>query len=154
MERDLTTMVSNDVAQALTTQVQACVQPSAEGPLRGSVLVLIQFDVCEEIHLDELRKLFPARSAEARFKNAPAYVQYQRPPVEETLDPIILDSGERLTGEIKYYDYGVVSLVFELPFPATGTALSNFPAAGPPTPTSRSWPAASSARGSSAPPRR
>ncbi|HKI25989.1 MAG TPA: hypothetical protein VKA07_06660 [Candidatus Sulfotelmatobacter sp.] len=116
MERDLTTMVSNDVAHALTTQVQACVQPSAEGPLRGSVLVLIQFDVCEEIHLDELRKLFPARSAEARFKNAPAYVQYQRPPVEETLDPIILDSGERLTGEIKYYDYGVVSLVFELPF--------------------------------------
>jgi len=43
-------------------------------------------------------------------------VRYQRTPVEETLDPIILDSGERLEGEIKYYDYGVVSLVFELPF--------------------------------------
>jgi hypothetical protein len=116
MERELTTMVGTDVARALTTQVQASIQPSVEGPLHGSVLVLIQFDVCEEIHLDELRKLFPARSAEARFKKAPAYVQYQRPPVEETLDPIVLDSGERLTGEIKYYDYGVVSLVFELPF--------------------------------------
>jgi hypothetical protein len=43
-------------------------------------------------------------------------VRYQRPPVEETLEPLVLESGERLEGEIKYYDYGVVSLVFELPF--------------------------------------
>ena len=86
-------------------------------PLRGSVLVLIQFDVCEEIRLDELRKIFGARTAEASFKHqAPGYVRYQRPPVEESLDPLILDSGERLEGQIKYYDYGVVSLVFELPF--------------------------------------
>src|SRR5580700_6804097 len=109
-------MVSNDVAEALSTQVQECVQPKAKGPLRGSVLVLIQFDVCEEIRLDELRKIFPTRTAEASFKKAPAYVRYQRTPVEETLEPLILDSGERLAGEIKYYDYGVVSLVFELPF--------------------------------------
>jgi hypothetical protein len=85
-------------------------------PLRGSVLVLIQFDVCEEIRLDVLRSIFPARTAEASFKKAPAYVRYQRAPVEETLDPVILESGERLVGEIQYYDYGVVSLVFELPF--------------------------------------
>jgi hypothetical protein len=31
-------------------------------------------------------------------------------------DPLVLDSGERLTGEIKYYDYGVVSVLFEIPF--------------------------------------
>src|SRR3984885_3580586 len=116
MDRDLTTMVSNDVAEALSTQVQECTQPKAQGPLRGSVLVLIQFDVCEEIRLDELRKIFPTRTAEASFKKAPAYVRYQRPPVEETLEPLILESGERLAGEIKYYDYGVVSLEFELPF--------------------------------------
>jgi hypothetical protein len=116
MDRDLTTMVSNDVAEALSTQVQECVQPKAQGPLRGSVLVLIQFDVCEEIRLDELRKIFPTRTAEASFKKAPAYVRYQRPPVEETLEPLILESGERLAGEIKYYDYCVVSLEFELPF--------------------------------------
>ena len=85
--------------------------------LRGSVLVLIQFDVCEEIRLDELRKIFGARTAEASFKHqAPGYVRYQRPPVEESLEPLILESGERLAGQIKYYDYGVVSLVFELPF--------------------------------------
>ena len=113
MDRELTTTVlSNDVAAAPVRQPQTPATP----PLRGSVLVLIQVDVCEEIRLDELRKIFGARTAEASFKKAPSYVRYQRPPVEETLEPVILDSGERLEGQIKYYDYGVVSLVFELPF--------------------------------------
>lgn len=116
MDRDLTTLVSTDVAHALTTQVESCTQSPASGPLRGSVLVLIQFDVCEEIRLDALRQIVGARTAQASFKKAPAYVRYQRPPVEESLEPLILDSGERLTGEIQYYDYGVVSLIFELPF--------------------------------------
>jgi hypothetical protein len=116
MDRELTTMVGGDVAQGLTPQVQSGSQGHASAPLRGSVLVLIQYDVCEEIRLDELRKIFPARKAEASFKKAPAYVRYQRTPVEETLEPLILESGERLAGEIKYYDYGVVSLEFELPF--------------------------------------
>ena len=35
----------------------------------------------------------------------------------EAIDPLILESGERLQGQIgKYYDYGVSSVVFELPF--------------------------------------
>ena len=118
MDQDISTIAGTDVAQALTTHVQQSTLRDA-GPLRGSVLVLIQFDVCEEIRLDELRKLFPARTAEASFKKAPAYVRYQRTPVEETLEPLVLDSGERLAGEIKYYDYGVVSLEFELPFSGT-----------------------------------
>jgi hypothetical protein len=116
MDRELTSMVSSAVAHDLSAAVQESAQPKVSGPLRGSVLVLIQFDVCEEIRLDTLRKIFGARTAEASFKKAPAYVRYQRPPVEETLDPLILESGERLAGEIKYYDYGVVSLEFELPF--------------------------------------
>src|SRR5580658_7670178 len=123
MDRELTTtMVSNTVGGELARSAAAHPQPSshqppAPAPLRGSVLALIQFDVCEEIRLDELRKIFGARTAEASFKHqAPGYVRYQRPPVEESLDPLVLDSGERLEGQIKYYDYGVVSLVFELPF--------------------------------------
>jgi hypothetical protein len=116
MDREVTTMVSTEVSRDLSAKVHESAQPKAQGPLRGSVLVLIQYDVCEEIRLDELRKLFPTRTAEASFKKAPAYVRYQRPPVEETLEPLILESGERLAGEIKYYDYGVVSLEFELPF--------------------------------------
>ncbi|MGA7217591.1 MAG: hypothetical protein WBX38_04720, partial [Candidatus Sulfotelmatobacter sp.] len=37
-------------------------------------------------------------------------------PVEEALEPLVLESGERLQGDIKYFDYGVISVVFELPF--------------------------------------
>jgi hypothetical protein len=85
--------------------------------LQGSVLVLIQFDVCEEIRLDDLRDIFGARRQEASFKHAaPGYVRYQRPPVVERVEPLVLESGERLDTQIKYYDYGVLSVVFELPF--------------------------------------
>ena len=117
MDREVTTMVSADVAHDLTAHVQATTTPAFKTPLRGSVLVLIQYDVCEEIRLDVLRGLFPARNAQATFKSqAPGYVRYQRTPVAEPLEPVILQSGERLSGEIKYYDYGVVSMVFELSF--------------------------------------
>jgi hypothetical protein len=87
-------------------------------PLHGSVLVLIQFDVCEELKLDQLQQTISARtvSKPSMKHSAPAYVRYQRPPVVEPLDPLQLESGERLEGEIKYYDYGVVSVVYQLPF--------------------------------------
>jgi len=115
MNRDLPTSVLNGV-ESHAADPHPTQPPKQNTPLRGSVLVLIQLDVCEEIRLDVLRNIFGARKAEASLKKAPAYVQYQRPPVEETLDPLVLDSGERLAGEIKYYDYGVVSLEFSLPF--------------------------------------
>src|SRR6201997_4164202 len=100
-----------------SVKLQAIPTGGVETTIKGSVLVLIQFDVAEEIRLDELRKIFGARTAGASFKHpAPGYVQYQRPPVLEPVEPLVLDSGERLDGQIKYYDYGVLSVVFELPF--------------------------------------
>jgi hypothetical protein len=100
-----------------SAQFQSATVRSADTSLHGAVLVLIQFDVSEEIRLDVLRKIFGARTAGASFKHpAPGYVQYQRPPVVEPIEPLVLDSGERLDGQIKYYDYGVLSVVFELPF--------------------------------------
>jgi hypothetical protein len=36
--------------------------------------------------------------------------------VVERVEPIVLAHGERLEAQIKYYDYGVVSIIFELPF--------------------------------------
>ena len=109
MELEKTTLLA-------PTPDPAPVRPQ-ETALQGSVLVLIQFDVCEEINLDSLRDIFGARRQEASFKHpAPGYVQYQRPPVVERVEPLVLDSGERLDAQIKYYDYGVLSVVFELPF--------------------------------------
>ena len=86
--------------------------------LTGSVLVLIQFDVCEELRLDRLRSMREGtvQQKPSMKHAAPAYVRYERPPVVESLDAMQLDSGERLEGEIKYYDYGVVSVVLHLPF--------------------------------------
>src|SRR5579863_8190242 len=104
---------------AVTDPAAQAKSPSAiEVPLRGSVLVLIQFDVCEEIRLDRLRGIFGARTLEQpSLKHpAPGYVRYQRPPVVEPVDTLVLESGERLQGQIKFYDYGVVSVVLELPF--------------------------------------
>ena len=92
--------------------------PAVDASLHGSVLVLIQFDVCEEIRLDKLREIFGARTLEQpTLKHpAPGYVRYQRPPVVEPIESLVLESGERLEGQIKFYDYGVVSVVLELPF--------------------------------------
>ncbi len=92
--------------------------PSAETVLQGSVLVLIQFDVCEEIRLELLQQIISARSvAQPRLKHpAPGYIRFERPPLVELLEPLVLESGERLHGEIKYYDYGILSVVLQLPF--------------------------------------
>lgn len=91
---------------------------SVETMLHGSVLVLLQFDVCEAIRLDKLRELIRASTVEPSIpKHAPpGYVRYQRPPVVEPIETLVLESGEQLHGEIKYYDYGVLSVVFELAF--------------------------------------
>ena len=106
------------VNQALPVAVPVPSTATAQNKaLQGSVLVLIQFDVCEEINLDSLRDIFGARRQEASFKHpAPGYVRFQRPPVVQPVEPLILESGERLDVQIKYYDYGVLSVVFELPF--------------------------------------
>jgi hypothetical protein len=51
---------------------------SEESILRGSVLVLLQFDVCEAIKLDRLQELIDARPMEhPSLKHpAPNYVRY------------------------------------------------------------------------------
>ena len=87
-------------------------------PLCGSVLVLIQFDVCEELRLDLLQQAVSSRTLQqpSMKHSAPAYVRYQRPPVIGPLEPLILDTGEHLEGQVKYYDYGVASVIYQLPF--------------------------------------
>ncbi len=108
--------VSGPVMSPVTSPVPTL--PAPAPPLVGSVRVLIQFDVCDEIRVDRLQQIINSRTVQQpSLKHAaPAYVRYQRPPVVVSADPLVLESGERLTGEIKYYDYGVVSALFEIPF--------------------------------------
>src|ERR1700694_4729696 len=86
--------------------------------LTGAVLVLVQFDVCEEIRLDRLDAILGMRTvAQPTSKHSlPSYVRYERPPILEPLEELVLPSGERLSGQLKYYDYGVLSVTFQLPF--------------------------------------
>jgi hypothetical protein len=107
---------------SLTTQTRAEPAVKPDAAITGAIFVLIQFDVCEEIKLGRLGEIIGAHSgartvAQPSMKHpAPGYIRYQRPPVVEPLEPLKLESGERLQGEIKYYDYGVLSVVFQLPF--------------------------------------
>lgn len=90
-------------------------QPLVSGSFRS----LFLYDLCDEIRLDQLRTLLgtPDTGREPRFRHlAPEYVRFERPPVVESLPPVQLASGEQLRCTINYYDYGVVSVEFELPF--------------------------------------
>lgn len=90
----------------------------AGDPLSGSFWILFLYDICEEIHLETLRELLgvePRREPSFRHPS-PEYVRFERPPVVQRLDPIVLESGSRLQGELNYYEYGVVSIKLELPF--------------------------------------
>ncbi len=57
--------------------------PATQFPLSGFVLVLIQFDVCEEIRLDHIQQSVTSRTVRqpSTKQAAPAYVRYERPPV-------------------------------------------------------------------------
>jgi len=90
---------------------------SANSELRGSALAIILYEVAEQIQIEQMRDRFGGRRVGPRFKHAaPEYVRFQRPPVVENLEPVSLASGERVDAQIKYYDYGVVSVLFECPF--------------------------------------
>jgi hypothetical protein len=94
-------------------------------PLTGSILALIQFDVCEEIRLDQLRQVLsaPTIPQPALKHPTPNYIRYMRPPVVEQIEPLALEGGRLLSGEVKYYDYGVISVAFQLPFSGDWEAL-------------------------------
>src|SRR6202012_288086 len=67
----------------------------------------------EEFRLDLLQQAVnaPTLSTPTMKQQAPAYVCYQPPPVGAPFEPLVLESGGRLVGDIKYLDYGVVSLI-------------------------------------------
>jgi hypothetical protein len=90
------------------------VNPASSSALRGSAVGLFLFDVCEEVKLDELRNILGARRLGEGLKHAAAeQLFFERPPVVESIQ-IPGDSQARV--RVKYYDYGVVSVLFEFPF--------------------------------------
>jgi hypothetical protein len=86
---------------------------------RGSFRALLLYDIAEEIDLAELRQILgsapPARSPGFKLP-APDYVRFERPPVEEACEPVLLATGESANARLRYFDYGAVSLEIELQF--------------------------------------
>ncbi len=95
--------------------------------LHGSVLVLFLFDVCDEIRLDVLRQLLGAGTSGGRepsFKHStPEHVRFERPPVIQPVEPFSLADGRSAGARLKYYEYGVVSVEFLVPFETSWAAL-------------------------------
>jgi hypothetical protein len=95
--------------------------------LTGSLWILWLYDVCDQIALDRLRAILgvePRREPSFRHPS-PEYVRFERPPVVERLDPIVLEGGSRFEGELNYYEYGVVSIKLEMPFEADWPRLTD-----------------------------
>ena len=86
--------------------------------LSGSFWILFLYDICEEIRLEQLRGLLGVEPRhEPIFRHpSPEYVRFERPPAVQRLEPIVLESGSRLQGELNFYEYGAVSIKLELPF--------------------------------------
>src|SRR5436305_1543899 len=92
----------------------------ADASISGSLWSLWLYDVCEAIDLEALRGILGVRPvSEPRPRHpSPEYVRFERPPVVQQIEPILLSGGSRLHGELNYYEYGVVSIKLELPFEA------------------------------------
>jgi len=87
---------------------------------RGSILVMMLYDVCEEIDLAVLQKQISGDRQASVFKHAtPEYVRFERPPIIEPVGSAVLPSGEQFSGTIRFYDFGVISVLLRTPF--TGT---------------------------------
>ena len=87
--------------------------------LRGSILVLVLYDVAEQVQLDKLRRILGAEPPrrEPSFRHpAPDYVRFERPPVVEYPAAVSLVEGEPYRTRIKYFDYGVISVELERDF--------------------------------------
>ena len=88
-------------------------------PVRGCFRILYLYEVAEAIHLDRVRSLRESSRPEppaGRVPPVPQYLRFERPPVSEPIDALVLEDGSRIAGSAKYYDYGVVSIELELPF--------------------------------------
>ena len=96
--------------------------------MQTSFWVLVLFDVSEEIDLDQVHRILGIAKAGRgpSFKHpTPGYVRFERPPVIQPIEMALLESGELLSGQIKFFDYGVISVLLELKVDADWDALIN-----------------------------
>ena len=86
----------------------------------GSILVMMLYDVSEEIDLDLLQQQISGDRQATVFKHAtPEYVKFEKPPVIEPVGAVRLQSGEQFSGIVRFYDFGVISVLLRSRFSGT-----------------------------------
>jgi hypothetical protein len=84
--------------------------------LIGSISILALYDVGEEIRLKEL-SFVQGKTSTPSFKDtSPEAPRFERSPVVESIEPVVIPTGERFEAAFHYYDYGVISLVLRFEF--------------------------------------
>lgn len=87
--------------------------------LQGTFRILLFYDVADSINLVRLKSISEVRLAErlpSFPRLTPEYVRFELTPVIQPLDPVELETGDRLEARLKYYDCGVTGLEMDLPF--------------------------------------
>jgi hypothetical protein len=88
----------------------------------GFIRIYYSFDVASEILLEKLEKILGRKLTEAGLeytKLTPKYIRYTTPPYLVKFGKKIIETADRkfeFNVSAKLYDFGVVSLHFELPF--------------------------------------
>lgn len=94
--------------------------------MKGEFRILFLYEVAEAIRLDVLRPLLEPGGVQSSIGLTPPiphYLHFERSPVVEAIQPMVLKAGEHIEGKTNYYDYGVVSIELEVPFDCDWGAL-------------------------------
>ncbi|MBV8069625.1 MAG: hypothetical protein JO270_06950 [Acidobacteriaceae bacterium] len=87
--------------------------------LTGSVRALLLFEIAEEIDLTHLHRMLgtsPSKREPAFRHPAPEYVRYERVPVVDTVGQTFRYNGQAVSARIRYFNYGVASVEFQMNF--------------------------------------
>jgi hypothetical protein len=82
----------------------------------GDFRAFFLYEVAETIRLETLRPILgakPTTRAPSFAHPTPEYVRFERPPVVESIEGVL---PTPMTGWVKYYDYGVISIELAMPF--------------------------------------
>src|ERR1700748_3662853 len=90
--------------------------------VRGHIRTFLFYDVGEAFDLDKLRALV-GPGGEPRKpdfpRRTPDNVRFENAPIKGPSEPLTLRTGENVTCSIKYYEYAIVEVQFEVPFEGT-----------------------------------
>ena len=93
----------------------------------GRVHAFYLFDVAQAIDLKRIRDMFGPTAATARLLDkapGPPRVRYLQPPVVVDGEALALSEYDGFSARVKFYDYGVISLMLSRPFTGSWAELT------------------------------